>query len=79
MLDIVFEIAEIVLVGDFNLPDIDWSTNSVLRDTEKTLNLPQRKNYSSKLENFSGVSNTESWTIITCNRGFIGIEKCRYL
>ena len=26
--------AEIVLVGDFNLPDIDWSTNSVFRDTD---------------------------------------------
>ena len=26
--------AEIVLVGDFNLPDIDWSTSSVLRDTD---------------------------------------------
>ena len=26
--------AETVLVGDFNLPDIDWTTNSVLRESD---------------------------------------------
>lgn len=38
-LDEFYDSAEIVLVGDFNPSDIDWSTNSVLRDPDANCRL----------------------------------------